>query len=225
MGKKLLAVFDQDLKVGVRDSLMCEIAKAILKECDDLNATEAASSSGKYHPVADLGKEGLVRHSRLVAELACIMARSIPAYDEDINHDIIFLSGLLHDLCKYQPAQEGEEGYPNQGDIHTNFDHPKKMQELVLRVSNDYIDNMTGVEESKILLRNSWARIAANIATHMSRWNVNEKYAPGVVLDTPQSLEQYIIVFADLVSANSELPGIMKQMEEEAVAYIVGRKK
>ena len=59
MGKKLLAVFDQDLKVGVRDPLMSEIAKAILKECDDLNATEAASSSGKYHPIADLGKEGL----------------------------------------------------------------------------------------------------------------------------------------------------------------------
>ena len=51
MGKKLLAVFDQDLKVGVRDSHMSEIAKAILKECDDLNATEAASSSGKYHPI------------------------------------------------------------------------------------------------------------------------------------------------------------------------------
>ena len=67
MGKKLLAVFDQDVKVGVRDPLMSEIAKAILKECDDLNATEAASSSGKYHPIADLGKEGLVRHSLLVA--------------------------------------------------------------------------------------------------------------------------------------------------------------
>lgn len=220
MGKKLLAVFDQDLKVGVRDPLMSEIAKAILKECDDLNATEAASSSGKYHPIADLGKEGLVRHSRLVAQLACIMARSIPAYDEDINHDIIFLSGLLHDLCKYQPTQEGEEG-----DIHTNFDHPRKMQELINKVSKEYIDGMPGEEESKILLRNSWARIAANIATHMSRWNVNEKYAPGVVLDTPQSLEQYIIVFADIISANSELPGIMKQMEEEAVAYIVGRKR
>ena len=99
------------------------------------------------------------------------------------------------------------------------------MQELINKVSKEYIDGMPGEEESKILLRNSWARIAANIATHMSRWNVNEKYAPGVVLDTPQSLEQYIIVFADIVSANSELLGIMKQMEEEAVAYIVGRKR
>lgn len=226
MGKLLVNTLAKDIEVNVKNPHMVTIAMEILERCNDLNATEAASSSGKYHPIADLGYQGLVRHSRMVAELATIMARSIPTYDNELDHDIIYLSAILHDMCKYQEASEGDKGYTSKDNIHTNFDHPIKMQALISEVVPKILaaNNIHIEFEDKAKVEDAWRRIGMNIASHMSRWNTS-KYAPGIELPLPQSLEQYIIVFADLISANAQLPETMQSMKNLAINFMTGRVK
>ena len=229
MGMKLLSTLNSEIDKNVKTALYRDVAKYILKSCDDLNATEAASSSGKYHPIADLGYQGLIRHSKMVAELVNIMVRAIPQYDSAMEHDIVYISALLHDMCKYE-AKEGEEK------VNTNSDHPTKMMELVRKASKDYITELEAAgkpamtDEQKTRYEADWERVASNIGSHMSRWNEIKDYSSGrpkVVgyNPLPTTFEQYIIVFADLISANATLPETMFDMKNEAIGYITGRLK
>lgn len=173
----------------------------VLDSCDEMNATEPASSTGKYHPVADLGNEGLIRHSKMVAKLTEIMIRSIPYYDDDLHRDIIFSAALIHDMAKYDKSN-GK---------YSQIAHPmilaKKIRELNTEDDPDF------------------EKIATIIETHMSRWNdISKRPFEGVnEMPLPKTLEQYIVVFADLISANATLPEYMMLLKEEAIRNLVGR--
>ena len=200
MGAKLLEEFKENI-----DSLKVEKIKnfviELLKNCSDMNATEPASSTGKYHPVADLGNKGLIRHSKLVAKLTDIMCKSIPYYDDELHHDIIIAAALIHDMGKF------DESFGK----YSNIAHPVYLADKIRKMNTD---NDVDIE-----------KIATIVETHMSRWNdISRKPFNGMKeMPLPQSLEQYIVVFADLISANSTLPEYMQELKEEAVKALVGR--
>lgn len=205
MGKKLLKLFENEAK-NIKTEKMQKLFAAMLEKCDDLNATEAASSSGKYHPISDLGEEGLYRHSIMVAELAMIMSKSIPMYDTDENKDILYVSALLHDMCKFDSSVDGGS--------HSLSDHPTRMATMIREYN---VENDAEIE-----------RVASNIETHMSRWNdIYHFEGKRKVIDgqmpLPKNLENYIMVFADLISANKDLPILMTDLEKAAVNKLVGR--
>lgn len=203
MGKKLLKTFEKEIE-SVKTDKMRDFYKSILESCDDLNATEPASSSGKYHPIQDLGKYGLYRHSITVAKFASIMMRSIPLYDDDENWDIVYVAALLHDMDKFDSnVDEGK---------HTVDYHPVAMAKRIrdFNTENDP----------------SFERVAKAIETHHSRWgDLREPWNGISNMPEPEDLENYIIVFADLCAANTELPDFLAEQEKEGVKYLVGRKK
>lgn len=203
MGKKLLSKYIDYVKDNISDDIVLNIVYNTLLQADDANAERPASSTGKYHPLADLGEGGLVRHSIMVAEVTKILMRCKPYYDNQLNKDIVIASAILHDICKYNTDSE-----------HTNFDHPKKAAALIIKVGKMFTDDIY-IDISK--------RIAKNVAAHMSRWNTNEKYAPGVELLTPTDEEQYLLCYSDLIAANAQLPELMIKFREEGIKAVTGR--
>lgn len=214
MGELLVKELREDINANVNILHNRAFALQILNECNDLNATEPASSSGKYHPIADLGYQGLIRHARMVAELVNIMVRCHPLYDQPLDHDVMYLSGLLHDFCKYQEEDVEKK-------VHTNFDHPIKMANLIRIKTVEYTieNNLKGNELNSFI--SCWQRIALNISSHMSRWNTS-KNSPNIELPLPETQEQYIIVYADLIAANPQLPELMATMKNAAINFTTG---
>lgn len=211
MGLKLVSVYSEYVEKNFQNETIRSIVKDVLLQANDLNATEPASSSGKYHPIADLGKGGLVRHSIMVAEVAKILMRSRPLYDSEYDREIVIASAILHDICKYtKEPKEGEK-------LHTNFDHPIRAAVLVKKVGEELAQkgNLEGAIKASV-------RIGKNIMTHMSRWNTS-KYEPGVELPLIQDEEQRIISDADLIAANAQLPELMIQFKSDAVNALAGR--
>ncbi len=205
MGKQLLEEFKTEIDSFKTEKIKAFVMK-LLERCSDMNATEPASSTGKYHPVSDLGYRGLVRHSKMVARLTEIMCRSIPLYDNDLDHDIIMAAALVHDMGKF------DEKFGK----HSCSGHPLYLYDIIEELNTDKDPDIH--------------RLATDVATHMSRWNDISKYPlersngeTATKLPLPESVEQYIIVFADLVSANATLPEYMQELKEEAIKAIVGR--
>lgn len=202
MGKLLLETFEKEIS-RVKTDKMRDFYKAILQKCDDLNATGSASSSGKYHPIQDLGKYGLYRHSITVAKFAEIMMRSIPLYDDDENWDIVYVAALLHDMCKYDSEVNGGK--------HTNDYHPVAMAKVIRDFNEELNDS-------------SFERVAKAIETHHSRWNALRKPWNDISeMPEPEDLEQYILIFSDLSAASSDLPEFLFEQKEESVKYMTNR--
>lgn len=203
MGKLLVERYKEEVEM-LKTQKFKDFYVKMLEECMDTNAENApASSSGKYHPICSLGPNGLYRHTKLVAVLAERMIQCIPDFDPDEEHDIIVVSALLHDMCKYNI------------EWHTQQDHPVAMAS---KVRDWYTKNVEGEEEQL-----KFERVAKCIETHMSRWNEIKDYATKKVLSTmptPESLEQYIICFADMVAAMPKLPELLHEMKDEAVDEI-----
>lgn len=174
----------------------------MLKRCDDSNAEGPASSSGKYHPISSLGVNGLYHHTKTVAILTERMISCIPDFDNPEDHDVMIVAALLHDMCKYA------------GGSNTTSDHPAAMA----RIIRAYITECVTDEKDK----EYFERVAVAVEAHMSRWNEIKDYTtrpPKIVghLPTPQSLEEYVICFADMISSMNNLPEILNEMKEVAV--------
>ncbi len=196
MGSKLVNIFADYVNRELKEENIRNFVNRVLEKADDANAENPASSSGKYHPVSDMGHGGNVRHSILVAEIAKIMMRADPYYDEEFHREIVIASCILHDICKYKSEDTS----------HTQFEHATLAADLI---------SETG-KESKDYALISFL-IAKNVATHMGRWNTS-KYS-SVELPKPHDEEQKLIHLADLISANKDLPNIInlftKAAEEE----------
>ena len=210
MGKKLVEAYDAYLRSNIKTVGIYTLCRRVLEKGDDLNATEPASSSGKYHPIADLGEGGLVRHSIMVAEVAKILMRSRPLYDNEFDHDVVVISAVLHDVCKYEMPHDGSK-------VHTNFTHPTKAAELI-KIAGEELSK----EDPNFNYIETSVRVAKNVMSHMSRWNTS-KYAFGVKLPQVEDEEQRIISDSDLIAANATLPETMNTFREMAIKTMVGR--
>lgn len=193
--KKLLEKLGDYAKKIIKSEEVLNLTLAVLEAADDANAENPASSSGKYHPISDLGPGGNVRHTVIVTEIAQILMNSHQTFDDQRMRDIVTASCILHDVCKYDSADTS----------HTQFDHPILAANLIRKVGG----NLGGTEARVADL------VAANVNTHMGRFTTSKK-APTVKLEEPKDLSQWIVHYADIVSANRELPLTIKRLTEEA---------
>lgn len=196
---KLIEEFKDELSTIKTEKIRTFVEK-VLEKCSERNATEPASSTGKYHPIADLGPRGLIRHSKLVAKLTEIMIRSVPQYDNELDRDIIYSAALIHDMGKF-----------NDTDKHSQNAHPVIIAETIRKLNEENDPH--------------FERIAKAVETHMSRWSdISKRPYNGITkMPEPETMEQYVVVFADLISANATLPEYMQELKEEAVKAIIGR--
>jgi len=139
--------------------------------------TIPASSSGKYHPITDLGEGGLVRHSLMVCKVALDLLDS--KENTNIDKDDVIIATLMHDSCK--------QGYEENG--HTCFLHPVYASEFVRGLAECYFDEVPLYVD----------KIISAIATHMGKWNTS-KYEEGELLK-PKTEFELLIHEADYIAS------------------------
>lgn len=138
--------FNRELSLIQTDAVRNLTAFAIEKIADKF-FTEAASSSGKYHPVYGLGKGGLLRHTKAVTSFANVF-NSYSGMSQ-YQKDIIIAACILHDSCKRGVKFESQ---------NTEHIHPMLVWKIL---DADNMDPKT---------RKIWVDINNGISTHMGEW-------------------------------------------------------
>jgi len=161
--------------------------------CPDYFWEIAASTSGKYHPLISIGKQGLIRHVKLAAwwgELLCMDLEELitPQMGCEIMATI-----LIHDILKC-------------GKVLTPSGMPKHRE----------IVRTHGVDLGKELRRNkrklikaskisavSFERIVKGVSGHMGKWT-DERFSQHMPLEIKDSKEKIVaevVHLADFISA------------------------
>lgn len=182
-------LFKEEINYIKNDTLR-NIVVSTLNNAPECIQTIPASSSGKYHPFADLGVGGLVRHTKAVVGVAnCLIGCDIfrelvfgvDTYPnkEAINMyaDIAYASLILHDCYKAKDEDEKHK---------TLFDHPLLASELFIRISKQYLLTEVPFAEDVEYMKKVIPLIKGCIASHMGEWN-SAVYAKGIVLPKPSS--------------------------------------
>jgi len=135
-----------------------------------------SSSSGKYHPIEELGPDGTVLHTKKVFALAYELSRGL---DCEHHRDEVCAAALLHDMVKQGLVKSG----------HTVKNHPKLMAELVASVYKEKFQDK--------LDRDSALIIYYGIFYHYGPWT-SESVKKPLSAYTPEELCVYV---ADYVSS------------------------
>lgn len=141
-----------------------------------------ASSSGKYHPVTDLGEGGLVRHSLMVYRVGLDLLTQNNITDTTFC-DMVKFATLFHDCCK---AGEQNESAPNTVHIHPM---------LAVILLSEIADSFQSTEAFETI----FAEICEAIKTHMGRWTTS-KYS-SIELQTPETELANLVHTADYIAS------------------------
>lgn len=155
----------------------------LIKGLPDYFFVVPASSSGKYHPLCDLGNGGLVRHTKVVCRVAEEYFRNdlFNMFDSR-RRDLIRMSLILHD------------GFKN-GMIDCKFtviNHPLLIANYVydckykLKISTDEVNTVIRL-----------------LSTHMGPW-VEDKYG-NTVLPVPQNYDELFVHNCDYIASRKFL--------------------
>lgn len=119
-----IKIFEKELELIYDDSIR-EFTKLCLLKAPDYFFTDCpASSTGKYHPLNELGADGTIIHTKKVVTLAYELCRGIGCEDK---RDEIISACIVHDLVKQGWTQTH----------HTHKMHPTFGAELVDIVQKD----------------------------------------------------------------------------------------
>lgn len=185
---KTSELFEKEISYIANETLQ-NIIRDTLDAAPECIQTIPASSSGRFHPKADLGEGGLVRHIKSVTAIAKSMIDTDifknmvlgTGADDcetiDIYADIALSACILHDCMKPDDTLKHR----------TVFDHPIKAANLFKETAKKYItkDNMSYMKAVVPLVHSS-------IASHMGQFNT-ASYAKGIVLPKPKlGIEQFV---------------------------------
>jgi len=131
-------VFEEELKLIFDDDIREFTRLCVLAAPEYLFTDCPASSTGKYHPVSELGPDGTILHTKKVFTLAYELCRGL---DCEQNRDEILSACIIHDLRKQGLTKSG----------HTTKNHPDLAAKLVEEVQRD---TMLLSDKSFNLIRN-----------------------------------------------------------------------
>ena len=142
--------------------------------------TEAASSTGKYHPEYALGDGGLLRHSKAAMRIGYELLSDPAIGDKYTSHekDLMLMALLIHDGLKL--------GLPKEK--YTKFDHPILMGKFIV----DNKDKI-GINEEDANFMNDV------IKTHMGPWTTD--YNGNEVLEKPKTKYQNFVHMCDFLAS------------------------
>src|SRR6056297_3048345 len=144
-----LKTFEKELSL-ILDLDVRNFTNLCLSEAPDYFFTDCpASTSGKYHPIDELGADGTILHTKKVVTVAYILCRGLDC--EQYRNEIISAC-IIHDLLKQGKKKSG----------HTTRNHPALAAELVEQVQND----------TQILLNDDSYNIIRNgVGYHYGPWS------------------------------------------------------
>jgi hypothetical protein len=184
----------------IKHADILELTQAVLQAAPDCFWTMPASTSGKYHPAHSLGQGGLIRHTRAVVLFAVhlLEMQGTPASHREFS--IAIAAAILHDCCKKLDHEQ-----------HTSFLHPLCAQELILSTAEQLWPGCMEIPRATVedalttpapggpTIRT----IAACVASHMGRWNVNDR--TGQTLPTPLTPMERLIHTADYLASRKNI--------------------
>jgi hypothetical protein len=171
-----LNLFKSELELIGKDSIR-EFTKACIKAAPDYVFTDCPSSStGKYHPIEELGPDGTVLHTKKVFALAYELSRGL---DCENHRDEVCAAALLHDLAKQGLTRCGT----------TIKEHPQIMAKIVFDVyDKEFKDKLD---------KSSAMSIYSGVFFHYGPWTDSSVKKP----ITQYSLEELTVYLADYVSS------------------------
>ena len=164
----------------ISDDKLSECLLNIIDMLPDYWLTEAASSTGKYHPEYALGDGGLLRHSKAAMRIGYELLSNPCIGDKYTKRekDLMLMSLLVHDGLKLGIPQER----------YTRFDHPILMGQFI-------IDN-----RKEIGLSSDDAKFMNEvIKTHMGPWTTD--YNGNEVLEKPKTKYQNFVHMCDYLAS------------------------
>jgi len=168
--KERLEIFKEELDLITKKDVR-DFTKAVLEAAPDYIFEDCpSSSSGRYHPIDELGPDGNNLHVRKVFAVAYELSRGL---DCEHNRDEICAAALLHDILKQGIEKSG----------HTVKNHPKLAADLIAEVyKNKFKDKID---------RNSVVIIYNAIRHHYGPWTEKSELKP-LSKYTPEELCLYI---------------------------------
>lgn len=140
--KELELIFDLSIREFTR---LC-----IISAPDYFFVDCPASSSGKYHPISELGPDGTILHTKKVITVAYDLCRGLECEE---RRDEILSACLIHDLLKQGVKKTG----------HTMKNHPRLAADLVEQVQRD----------TQLLNEDSYNIIRNCVGYHYGPWSAN----------------------------------------------------
>lgn len=181
-----LSYFKEEIDLIQSDDLKLFLTLAV-ENMFDYVFTKPASSSGKYHPMLDLGEGGLIRHIKGVFYLGYDMLnleQNDPLYSQR-ERDMMLIALLLHDSWKY--------GNDDEERIHTLADHPLLAATWVEQ--DEIFNDVISQEDRKF--------IGGCIASHSGQWNTNKKKEE--ILLKPCTTYQQFVHLCDYIASRRYL--------------------
>lgn len=169
--KERLEIFKEELDLIIRKDIR-DFTKAVIDASPDYVFWDCpSSSSGKYHPLTELGPDGTNVHVRRVFCLAYELSRGL---DCEHHRDEICAAVLLHDILKQGPE-------PKSG--HTVKNHPKLAADLIADVYREKFKDK--------ISRESMIIIYSAVRYHYGPWTEESERKP-LSEYTPEQLCVYI---------------------------------
>lgn len=153
--KEKEVVFKEELKL-IFDRNIREFTRLCVISAPDYFFTDCpASSSGKYHPLDELGWDGTILHTKKVFTVAYELCRGLGCED---SRDEILSACIIHDLRKQGLKRSG----------HTTKNHPDLGAKLVEEV----------YDATKIIEEDSYETIRDAVGYHYGLWSVRPWIKP-----------------------------------------------
>ena len=159
-----IEIFKRELNY-IKSDRIRESAVVLVELIPDYFFHEAASSTGKYHPLFSQGEGGLLRHTKVAVRIAYeLLCNNTTGKGFTSNEkDLIILSLLMHDSVKR-----------GNGKIMHAFDHP-------ILASNLIKENKEKIQLSE----DEISLVCSMIETHMGEWT--KDYSGNEILEAPAS--------------------------------------
>jgi len=190
--KDRINYFKDELEL-ISNETIKDFVKACLKKVPDYVFTDCpSSSSGKFHPLEELGADGTLLHTKKVFAVAYELSRAL---DCEHHRDEICAAAILHDMMKQGQEKSG----------HTVKDHPQLMAKFVADIYKDKFKGKTD------LTRESMIIIYYGIFYHYGPWT--EKSVVKSMSD--YSREELSVYLADYIVSKRFINVDVKRKLEE----------
>jgi len=174
--KDRIDLFKAELNLIVKKDVR-DFTKAVLEAAPDYIFEDCpSSSSGRYHPIDELGSDGNNIHVRKVFAVAYELSRGL---DCEHNRDEICAAALLHDIMKQGVERSG----------HTVRNHPQLAADLIAKVYKEKFKDKIN-RDSVIIIYNA-------IRYHYGPWT--EKNVRKSLKE--YSLEELCLYISDYVAS------------------------
>lgn len=156
MGKNI-DMLKKVVKTRMFNKSLCDIVLACLDKAPAWLEVDAASLTGKYHPIDNLGEGGTVRH---IIKTIWVGSKLVNAFN--LDNDIVVAACALHDI--------GKRGFGDStGSVEDYNNHPLAAAEwMMLNLETFMPEDITMEARGDIISK--WLIICNAIKSHMGKW-------------------------------------------------------